>query len=137
VRFGDYQDQILQNSFFLMRLVTGLKSMSLVMGALLSLTPQLVQSGFLTDHVLFAVLVAVPFDGLVSVLFAVHNFAVHDFAVHVFAVLFAVHVFAVLYGVFVAVLFSVHDFAVHDVAVHVFGVVFLMALPFLELCLVN
>lgn len=119
-----------------MRLVTGLKSMSLVMGALLSLTPQLVQSGFLTDHVLFAVLVAVPFDGLVSVLFAVHNFAVHDFAVHVFAVLFAV-----LYGVFVAVLFSVHDFAVlfavHDVAVHVFGVVFLMALPFLELCLVN
>lgn len=136
MRFGDYQDQILLNSFSQMRLVTGLKSMSLVMGALLLLTPQLVQSGFLTDHVLFAVLVAVPFDGLVSVLFAVHNFAVHDFAVHVFAVLFAV-----LYGVFVAVLFSVHDFAVlfavHDVAVHVFGVVFLMALPFLELCLVN
>ena len=55
-----------------MRLVTGLLSMSLVMGALLSLTPQLVQPGFLTDRVLFAVLVAVPFDGLVSVLFAVH-----------------------------------------------------------------
>lgn len=96
MRFGDYQDQILLNSFSQMRLVTGLKSMSLVMGALLLLTPQLVQSGFLTDHVLFAVLAAVPFDGLVSVLFAVHDFAVH-----------------------------------------VFGVVFLMALPFLELCLVN
>ena len=106
-----------------MRLVTGLLSMSLVMGALLSLTLQLVQPGFLTDRVLFAVLVAVPFDGLVSVLFAVHDFAVHDFAV--------------LYAVFVPVLFSVHDFAVHDVAVHVFGVVFLMALPFLELCLAN
>jgi len=133
VRFGDYQDQILLNSFSQMRLVTGLKSMSLVMGALLLLTPQLVQSGFLTDHVLFAVLVAVPFDGLVSVLFAVHDFAVHDFAVHVFAVhVFVVHDFAVLYAVFVPVLFSVHDFAVH-----VFGVVFLMALPFLELCLVN
>ena len=126
-----------------MRLVTGLLSMSLVMGALLSLTPQLVQPGFLTDRVLFAVLVAVPFDGLVSVLFAVHDFAVHVFAVHVFAVHvfavhdFAVHDFAVLYAVFVPVLFSVHDFAVHDVAVHVFGVVFLMALPFLELCLAN
>ena len=131
MRFGDYQDQILLNSFSQMRLVTGLKSMSLVMGApLLSLTPQLVQPGFLTDHVLFAVLVAVPFDGLVSVLFAVHDFPVL-FAVHVFAV----HDFAV------SVLFSVHDFAVlfavHDVAVHVFGVVFLMALPFLELCLVS
>jgi len=121
-----------------MRLVTGLLSMSLVMGALLSLTLQLVQPGFLTDRVLFAVLVAVPFDGLVSVLFAVHDFAVHVFAVHVFAVHdFAVHDFAVLYAVFVPVLFSVHDFAVHDVAVHVFGVVFLMALPFLELCLAN
>ena len=119
--------------------MTDLKSMSLVMGALLSLTPQLVQPGFLTDRVLFAVLVAVPFDGLVSVLFAVHDFAVHDFAVHDFSVhVFDVHAFAVLY---VAVLFSVHDFAVlfavHDVAVHVFGVVFLMALPFLELCLVS
>ena len=70
-----------------MRLVTGLLSMSLVMGALLSLTPQLVQPGFLTDRVLFAVLVAVPFDGLVSVLFAVHDFAVL-FAVHVFGVVF-------------------------------------------------
>jgi len=123
-----------------MRLVTGLLSVSLVMVVLLSLTPQLVQPGFLTDRVLFAVLVAVPFDGLVSVLFAVHDFAVL-FAVHVFAVLFAVHDFAVLYAVFVAVLFSVHDFAVlfavHDVVVHVFGVVFLMALLFLELCLAN
>ena len=129
MRFGDYQDQILLNSFSQMRLVTGLKSMSLVMGALLLLTPQLVQSGFLTDHVLFAVLVAVPFDGLVSVLFAVHDFAVH---------VFAVHDFAVLYAVFVAVHdFAVHNFAVHDVAVHVFGFVFLMALPFLELCLAS
>jgi len=145
VRFGDYQDQILRNSFSQMRLVTGLLSMSLVMVVLLSLTPQLVQPGFLTDRVLFAV----PFDVLVSVLFAVHDFAVlfavHVFAVlfyvHDFAVLFAVHDFAVLYAVFVAVLFSVHDFAVlfavHYVVVHVFGVVFLMALLFLELCLAN
>ena len=88
------------------------------------LIPKLVQPGFLTDRVLFAVLVAVPFDGLVSVLFAVHDFAVHDFAV--------------LYAVFVAVHdFAVHNFAVHDVAVHVFGFVFLKALPFLELCLAN
>jgi len=75
-----------------MRLVTGLLSMSLVMGALLSLTPQLVQPGFLTYRVLFAVLVAVPFDGLASVLFAVHDFAVlfavHDVVVHVFGVVF-------------------------------------------------
>jgi len=137
-----------------MRLVTGLLSVSLVMVVLLSLTPQLVQPGFLTDRVLFAVLVSVLFAVHdFAVLFAVHVFAVlfavHDFAVlyavlfsvHVFAVLFAVHDFAVLYAVFVAVLFSVHDFAVlfavHDVVVHVFGVVFLMALLFLELCLAN
>ena len=97
------------------------------------LIPKLVQPGFLTDPVLFAVLVAALFDGLVSVLFAVHDFAVL-FAVHVFAV----HDFAVLYAVFVAVHdFAVHNFAVHDVAVHVFGFVFLKALPFLELCLAN
>lgn len=122
-----------------MRLVNGLLLMSLVMGALLSLTLQLVQPGFLTDRVLFAVLVAVLFAGHVSVLFAVPCFVVllafHFFAVHVFAV----HDFAVLYAAFVAVLFSVHDFAdlfaVHNVAVHVF--VCLMALPFLELCLAN
>jgi hypothetical protein len=108
-----------------MRLVTGRLSMSLAMGALLLLTLKLVQPGFLTDRVLFVVLVAVPFDGQVSVLFAVH----------IFAVLLAV-LFAVLYAVFVAVLFSVHEFAVLF-AVHVFGVVFLVALLFLELCLAH
>ena len=76
MRFGDYQDQILLNSFSQMRLVTGRLSMSLAMGALLLLTLKLVQPGFLTDRVLFVVLVAVPFDGQVSVLFAVHIFAV-------------------------------------------------------------